>query len=52
MSAFRLGLLNPNTTVADTEAMTAIARAALPDAERPAALERREHVGKLVLVTG
>jgi allantoin racemase len=33
VSGFRLGLLNPNTTVADTEAMAALARAALPDAE-------------------
>jgi allantoin racemase len=32
-NGFRLGLLNPNTTVADTEAMTALARAALPGAE-------------------
>jgi allantoin racemase len=30
---FRLGLINPNTTVADTEAMAALARAALPDAQ-------------------
>jgi allantoin racemase len=33
VSGFRLGLLNPNTTVADTEAMTALARAALPGAD-------------------
>lgn len=33
MSGFRLGLVNPNTTAADTEAMTALARAVLPDAE-------------------
>ncbi len=30
MSAFRLGLLNPNTTRADTDAMVALARTALP----------------------
>lgn len=45
MTSFRLGLLNPNTTVADTEGMASLIRPVLPaDAELCALTARTGHV--------